>query len=401
MKHQNQDDYIYSIDPYLEFKKSKKKGAKKAFKAIGTVALALVISLSSVGGYIWYDNNYGQQPESIASPTPTATQVENRVYYELSTEESALTLPQVFQKAAPWVTYIEVQVEVPSNGFYAAQYGSGTGTGIVMTEDGYIMTNHHVVEDGTTFHVTTHDGVRYEAELVGSDPSTDIAVLKIDATGLDAAEFGDSSEIIVGEPAIVIGNPLGETFWQSMTEGIISATERTIESEGYIMSLIQTSAAVNPGNSGGPMINSRGQVIGVINSKIGAEDVEGIGFAIPVNTALRVAQDLIDTGYVSSRPMLGITVQSITAEQAAAYGLDSSDVGITVQEVQEGSAAELGGMKIGDKIVAIGGIEVESSAEFIYEKDKYSVGDTAIVTVIRDGQSLDLSITLQGSTQAQ
>ncbi|MBQ1271796.1 MAG: PDZ domain-containing protein, partial [Clostridia bacterium] len=167
--------------------------------------------------------------------------------------------------------------------------------------------------------------------------------------------------------------------------------------EDYIMSLIQIDAAVNPGNSGGPLINSRGQVIGVVNAKISQEDVEGIGFAIPIDTALKIANDLIDHGYVTDRPMLGITVQSISEEYAAYYGYEA---GITVTEVLPGSCAEAGGMQVGDKILSFNGVKVENSTELNYQKDKCSVGDTVTITVERDGQTVDLTIVLAAGTSA-
>ena len=272
-----------------------------------------------------------------------------------------------------------------------------TGTGIIMTEDGYIITNNHVIEGATSIVVTAGDGNDYQASVVGSEAQSDIAVLKIEATGLQAAEFGKSSDLVVGETAIVIGNPLGLTFADTMTQGIISSIEREVQIDEYIMSLIQIDAAVNPGNSGGPLINSQGQVVGVVNAKVSDSDVEGIGFAIPIDTALDIANDLIEYGYVQGRPVLGITVMSITESQAYYYGYEP---GITVTEVTPGSCAEQGGIKVGDKIVAFNGVEVSTSTELNFQKEKCSIGDTVTITVERDGQTLDLSVTLSQGTAA-
>ena len=182
-----------------------------------------------------------------------------------------------------------------------------------------------------------------------------------------------------------------------MTIGYVSATERVVQISEYMMTLIQVDAAVNPGNSGGPLINSRGQVVGVVNAKISQDAVEGIGFAIPIDTAMTIAQDLIDHGYVTNRPMLGITVQSISEQQAAYYGYEP---GITVTEVSPGSCAEQGGMKVGDKILAFNGVEVSNATELNFEKDKCSVGDTVTITIERDGQQMDLTIVLSAGTAA-
>ena len=202
---------------------------------------------------------------------------------------------------------------------------------------------------------------------------------------------------MVGDTAIVIGNPLGLTFADTMTQGIISSIEREVQIDEYIMSLIQIDAAVNPGNSGGPLINSQGQVVGVVNAKVSDSDVEGIGFAIPIDTALDIANDLIEYGYVQGRPVLGITVMSITESQAYYYGYEP---GITVTEVTPGSCAEQGGIKVGDKIVAFNGVEVSTSTELNFQKEKCSIGDTVTITVERDGQTLDLSVTLSQGTAA-
>ncbi|MBQ9924745.1 MAG: trypsin-like peptidase domain-containing protein, partial [Clostridia bacterium] len=282
--------------------------------------------------------------------------------------------------------------------YVQSRYGTSesTGTGIIMSEDGYIITNHHVIDGATAVYVAIN-GEEYQAAIVGSEAKSDIAVLKIEASGLQAAEFGSSAELVTGDSAIVIGNPLGLEFADTMTIGYVSATERVVQISEYIMTLIQVDAAVNPGNSGGPLINSQGQVVGVVNAKISQDAVEGIGFAIPIDTAMTIAQDLIDHGYVTNRPMLGITVQSISEQQAAYYGYEP---GITVTEVSPGSCAEQGGMKVGDKILAFNGVEVSNATELNFEKDKCNVGDTVTITIERDGQQMDLTIVLSAGTAA-
>ena len=226
---------------------------------------------------------------------------------------------------------------------------------------------------------------------MGSDTNSDIAVVKIDESNLPAAKFGDSSTLKVGDEAYVVGNPLGSDLAFTLTVGYVSSLEREVNIEDTLMTLMQIDAAVNPGNSGGSLADKNGYIVGVINAKIADENVEGIGFAIPINTALKVASDLIQHGYVASRPMLGVTVQSVTKEQAMIYNLEA---GITVTEVQEGSCADKGGVKVGDKITHFNGVAVSTGGELNFQKEKYSIGDTVTLTVIRDGKSKDLTIVL-------
>jgi len=406
--YQNDPDYGSSIMP--ENTQKKQSPRRRGGAAALGVILALLVAVSAFAGITWLSaddaETQGSLPErQTAADTP---EVRTQSYYPLTAGEG-LTVPQVYQKVVESVVAIscELETETSSGGSFFFGYGYGygqdpmprsgsaTGTGIVFSEDGYIVTNHHVVEDAVKITVTTHDGSEYTAELVGSDENTDIAVIKIEASGLTPAEFGDSSSVIVGEAALVVGNPLGSTFAETLTTGVISSTARTITINQNTMTLIQTDAAVNPGNSGGPLANSRGQVVGVVNAKISRDDVEGIGFAIPSSTAVRVASDIIDHGYVASRPMLGIIVRSVTSEQAAYYGLEA---GITVTEVSEGSAAAEAGIEVGDKIIAFNGVAVSTSAELNYEKEKCRIGDAATITVMRDGKSMDLTVRLKGGT---
>lgn len=362
-----------------------KKGRWGRRLLAGLLVCCLMIgsSVASVAGYVWY---IGGNSANSKQPVQGGQQV----VYTLETREGALTPQEIFVKCSPSVVAIVSQSQ--------SRFGiaESSGTGIIMREDGYIITNHHVIDGAAQVTVTTKDG-EYPATVVGSEAKSDIAVLKIDAQGLTAAEFGQSSELVTGDSAIVIGNPLGLEFADTMTVGYVSATEREVQISEYIMSLIQIDAAVNPGNSGGPLINSRGQVVGVVNAKISQDDVEGIGFAIPIDTALDIANDLIEHGYVTNRPMLGITVQSISQEQAIYYGYEP---GITVTEVSPGSCAEKGGMKVGDKIIAFNGVEVSDATELNYQKDKCGIGDTVTITVERDGTQLDLTIVLAAGTTA-
>ena len=229
------------------------------------------------------------------------------------------------------------------------------------------------------------------AELVGKDTQTDLAVLKIDRTGLTAAEFGTSSEIKVGEVSIVIGNPLGFDLANSVTAGIISATDRTITIEDRTMNMFQTDASINNGNSGGPVINAYGQVIGIASEKIASTYGEGLGFAIPIDEAVPILQDLIDYGYVTGRPTLGISGQNVTQIYSQYYDIP---MGFFVREVQSGSAAEKADIRVNDIVIGIEGDLIESIEEFNEIKDNYKAGDKITVSVYRDGSILDKEVTL-------
>lgn len=215
-----------------------------------------------------------------------------------------------------------VEVTTKTNSGYFGEVATGAGSGVILTADGYIVTNHHVVDGGSAFTVRTRSGDTYEASLVGSDSQTDLAVLKIDAEGLTPAVLGDSDKLVVGETAVAIGNPLGE-LGGTVTSGIISALSREITtSAGATMELLQTNAAINPGNSGGGLFNSSGELIGIVNAKSVGEDIEGLGFAIPINTAKSVIEDLISDGYVRGRIDTGFTVVDLTDQATALqYGV--------------------------------------------------------------------------------
>lgn len=390
---------------------------KKALKAIGCGLLALVftatVSVGSILGYVHFTEQEAPAVSQVGTNTQTSHTVTQTIYVQPElTGDGVLTTAQVYHKAVPWVAAIKCQVIQTVSGssygdFFGGMFGGqdqsvvgeSTGTGIVYREDGYILTNAHVVDDATKIEVTLHDGQSYEAKVIGSDADIDLALLKVDAKGLSPAQFGDSDQIVVGEPAIVVGNPLGSEFANTCTQGIISFSGRAVEMDtNLMMDLIQVDAAVSPGNSGGPLLNNRGQVVGVISAKIAEDNVEGIGFAIPGNTACQVAQDFLEYGYYRSRPMIGMTVQTVTQQQAAYYG---TEAGITVTEVSPGGAADLAGVKVGDKILAINGEAAETAAQLNLIKERSKVGDTIVLTVEREGKTLDLNLVLQAAQQDQ
>lgn len=391
----NNNEYEFNFDDLDPFyadalKKQKSKSRKNLFRSLGILALVLILVCAIPFASIYvYENMRKDDPSSHTTIANNNGTAQNTVTYLPTVNEDALTTPQIYSKTIDSV--VAITTYVSQNG-YETPYG--TGTGIIMSEDGYIITNAHVIDNGSKIKVKLHDDTEYDAVVVGSDSKVDIAVVKIEATGLSAGTFGDPNELVFGEPAVVIGNPLG-TFAGTITQGIISATSREIEIGGYIMKVMQTDAAVNPGNSGGPIINCRGEIVGVVSSKISQDGVEGISFAIPMDTALSVANDFIEYGYVKNRPMLGVSIEVIDSYYAQFYGMQP---GLRVASVQDGSAADEAGVLPGDRITAFNGIEVTSMAELDYEKDKCKIGDTVDITIIRNGQQLILPLTLKENT---
>ena len=307
----------------------------------------------------------------------------------------AMSIAQIAQKVGPSV--VEVTTEaVQTNGIFTQYVTNGAGSGVIISEDGYILTNNHVVEGQSTVKVTTSDKQQYDATVVGTDDKTDIAVLKIDASGLTPAVIGDSDGLVVGETAVAVGNPLG-TLGGTVTDGIISALDREVTVNNQTMTLLQMSAAVSPGNSGGGLFNERGELVGIVNAKSGGSDVEGIGFAVPINTAMEVAEQLIANGYVSGRPAMGIQVVAITDLQTAMQA-GVSQLGVYVQRVDEGSAAEKAGLKVGDMFVSVDGTAVSSTSDVTAVLDQHQVGDTIEVQVVRGKQVFSLNVTLQEKT---
>ena len=255
--------------------------------------------------------------------------------------------------------------------------GKATGSGIIMTADGYIVTNAHVVDGAENVTILLDSQNEYEAEIIGSDAQTDIAVLKISADEkITPAEFGNSDELVVGETAVAIGNPLGFEFYSTVTSGIISGLDRELTIEDKLLRLIQTDAAINGGNSGGALVNSFGQVIGISSAKIVTIDAEGMGFAIPINDALPIIHELINNGYVTGRPLIGIAGFDIDERTAFYYNMKE---GVYVAQIKENSPAELAGMKVGDIIISANDTEIKTMIDLNKIKNDFKPNDTVSV----------------------
>ena len=322
---------------------------------------------------------------------------------QISLEEYSATGIGVAQKILPSI--VGIRVEFPVNSIFLNQSGStatAEGSGIIISEDGYILTNNHVVSSASSSSYYSlgeaskisvylyNDSTAYEASIVGTDEETDLAVIKIDKTGLTAAELGDSDSVAVGEFAMAVGNPLG--MQSSITAGVISGVNREVtDSDGKTFTVIQTDAAINSGNSGGALVNSQGQVIGINTLKVSATGVEGMGFAIPINSAKPIYEDLIQYNKVR-RPYIGISGRDL--DQATAQRNNLVE-GVYVVSVEEFSAAEKAGIRAGDVIIRADGTDVKTMDELNAVKNTHNIGDQMTIVVNRNGEEKELTLTLQ------
>lgn len=356
---------------------------KKWGRIVAVASLCLAVSLGSLLD--------GIGPDVTDSSSESAT-VE-AVFLTGSLSES-LSIPEIAELAAPSV--VEITTEVIVTGQRTPQYVSeGAGSGVVITEDGYIVTNNHVIEGAEKITVRLVSGDEYEAELIGTDEQTDIAIIKIEASGLSPASLGDSSTLVVGNLVVAIGNPLGQ-LGGTVTDGIISALDRDITLDDQTMSLLQTNAAINPGNSGGGLFDGSGNLIGIVVAKSSGTDVEGLGFAIPINDVKSVMLELMQNGYVRGRISLGMTFLDIASNQEAMM-YRVSQTGVYVLKVTSGSNAEAAGLKSGDLIISVGGTEVSTAAEITAAIDGYEVGDSVEIKVIRNSAEKVSTLTLEES----
>ena len=279
-------------------------------------------------------------------------------------------------------------------------YLAGTGSGFIISEDGYVITNYHVVNGADELTVTTHLGEEYDAELIGSDEINDVALLKLDADGLDPVEIGSSDDLLVGDMVIAIGNPLGE-LTATATVGYVSGKDRSVTTDGTMINMLQTDAAINSGNSGGPLFNMKGQVIGITTAKYSGESssgasIEGIGFAIPIDDVMGMIEDFKSYGYLRNQAYLGVTVMNMDASTASMYNLP---VGPYVQTVVEGGSADNAGVLPQDIIIAVGEYEVDSNATLTSTLRRFSAGDSTTITVFRAGAEVVLDITFDERPQ--
>lgn len=421
------NSFAYSSQPV---QKQKKKRKFTGLKVVAFVLCLAIVGVGSVQAYKMFNDNDSQLAEFNAATSADKNKSESSdeeskspehsknndvpSLIELASRSDAKPIPDIVDEIMPSVVGVSSTFEFTQNYSYGGMWGFGstqpqtrkavgTGTGFIITDDGYIVTNAHVIYDqeynaGEALEVSVlfKDESEHEAKIIAYDVETDIAVLKVNETGLKPAELGDSDELRVGELVITVGNPLGFDLFGSVTSGIVSALNRQISINEKSMNLIQTDAAINSGNSGGPLLNSCGQVIGINSAKMsssyGSASVEGLGFAIPIKEAKIIIDDLINNGYVTGRPQIGIVTVDVTEAYSSYLGLP---MGVYVQSVQEGSAAELAGLQVGDVIIGIQGEAITTGEELNQIKNTYKAGDKIKLTVERQGQDIEISVMLQ------
>ena len=360
--------YSYSSAPQQPPVPQKKKGSKVLLRVLACVGVAAL--------------GFGAAQAAAAG----------------STGGTSMSVQQIASVVSPSVVAITTEQMSSSQTWFGGYYvQSGAGSGVIISQDGYILTCAHVVSGATSVKVQLNGSDEsYDATVVGQDSTSDIAVLKIDATGLTPAVIGDSDALAVGEVAVAVGNPLG-TLSNTVTDGIVSALNRQVTVQDNDMTLIQTDASISPGNSGGGLFNANGELIGIVNAKSSYSEAEGIGFAIPINTAMEIGRQLIENGSVA-RPALGVKIMDVTDAQTAQQ-LGVSTMGVYVVEVTKGSGADAAGVQAGDRVLAVDDTAVsDSSALKNYLKDK-GIGDTVNLQVERDGKVLTLAVTLGSSAQ--
>lgn len=431
--------YSYGAPPAAEVPSPKKPKKHIALKVTAFALCLAIVGLGSIQVYKFMDDsrlspeisessNESSEKDDKQSSSKNDSYEEDETsqppseplpgLFELAAREDAKSIPDIVDEIMPSVVGVSSTFEITENysswGFGFSSGGQtsqaiGTGTGIVMTEDGYILTNAHVIYDSSedynageavSVSVLFSDETEYDAKIYAYDVETDLAILKVDETGFTPAEFGDSSQLRIGELVIAVGNPLGFELFGSVTSGIVSALDRKLSINDQSLSLIQTDTAINQGNSGGPLLNSCGQVIGINSSKLSASygmaSIEGLGFAIPINEAKAIIDDLINYRHVTGRPQIGITTVDITEAYSNYLGLP---MGLYVRGVGKGSAAEEAGIRAGDIIIGINDEAVTTMDELNAVKNQFKAGDTVTLKINRDGEDIDVSLTLHDASE--
>lgn len=387
--------------PPVRSEKDRKKKREERISFYPVLALILVLGIlagSAVTG-VYFNRRLYTLEESLLSMRQEkgASDATASEIAELDSEEAepVLSPADIYQLATQQVVGIRTEFTV-TNFFGMTSSGAVSGSGFIISPDGYILTNYHVIEDAhlrkLNVDVITYDSSKYSAAIIGIEPGNDLAVLKIDAEGLSAAVIGNSDSLQVGDPIYAIGNPLGELEF-SMSTGYVSALDRVISTdEGESINMFQLDAAVNEGNSGGPVYNQAGDVVGIVTAKYSSAGVEGLGFAIPSNDANEIAVDLITKGYVSGKAALGVSVNNeYTAMYAQYYGMP---LGAYVDSVIAGSAAEAAGMQPRDIIISIDDTVIQNYNDLRKALRQYRANDEAVITVYRSGEYVELTITL-------
>ncbi len=394
------------VDPEQEIQRKRKKRRRRN-TIILLIAISVFVFVGTVSSFVflykYFDEGYGPhsessvhssaQEESRPSSDMKGPGVENGPTIQLQDrpdlDAETMTIPEIFQAVSPSVVMI----------LAGDDDSMGLGTGIIMSSDGYIITNAHIIDGADNIQIVMNDNKTvHDAQIMGADTQSDIAVLKIEATHLQPAVFGDSEQVVIGESVVTIGNPYSVDYAQTVTNGIISGIRHNVYDGKTNTNLLQTNAQLNPGNSGGPLINMYGQVIGINSSKImssGNSTYEGMGFAIPMTDAKEIVDELIRFGYIKPDPVIGVTVSFVDTDTAIAEDTVS---GCMVMSIEKNSDAYRKGLRIGDIITTINGKEFDDLEGFIEEKNRFEIGDTIELTYWRMGKIQTVRVTLSSAT---
>lgn len=360
------------------------------------IVLCVVVSgFFGIGGAVLGSSLLGDSGSSGSSSSSGS--VKTTGYNLQDATGSNMTVQEITAKAKDSV--VEIKTESVSSDSWMQQYVTeGAGSGVIISKDGYIMTNNHVIDGASKITVTTSDEKEYEAKLIGTDSNSDVAVIKIKASDLTPATYGNSDQLKVGDMAVAIGNPLGE-LGGTVTAGIISALDRELSIDGKTMTLLQTDSSINPGNSGGGLFNGDGQLIGIVVAKSSGSDVEGLGFAIPINKAADVAQQLMDNGYVKGQPYTGMSYtegsQQSDFDSFFSNGSSSSSSKNVYIASVDSSKAKRAGFQAGDMVFAVDGKQITAFEDLSSIITSHKVGDKVTYTIVRNGKTQDIKLTLQ------
>ncbi len=389
---QFQSYYYQSSNPQppVQEQPAKPKKSRTGLK-IAALALACALLGGGVGGGIAWSAIRSQTSQAeIAVSSRPATEV----VIKTVDGKSPMTDAEVYAANVNSAVSINVTGSAGTNFFGQPVQTASSGSGFVLTPDGYIATNYHVVQNAETVKVTMYNGDEYDAKFIGGDKDYDIAVIKVEASDLQAVVMGDSDTLNVGDRVLAIGNPLGElTFSQS--GGMVSSVNRAINVDGTPFNMIQTDASINSGNSGGPLFNQYGEVVGIVSAKYSSSgsgsSVEGLGFAIPMNDVFAMIEDIMTNGYITNKPYLGITPGSMTEEMAAQYRYEITE-GVFIYSVEDGSAADKAGLRMGDVITKVDDTQIKDTDDLNMAKKQYSAGDSATLTFYRQNQEMTAEV---------
>ena len=379
-----------------------KKKKNSIWEKSGVKVTALLLACALVGGGAGFGG--AALARSVGVGGGTAIHQSDRTVQEVTvkkvTGQTLMTPAEVYASTVGSVVSINCSA-VSTNIFGQRVESASSGSGFVITQDGYIVTNHHVVASASSVKVTMYDGKEYSAAVVGSDSDYDVAVLKVETTGLQPVTLGNSADVNVGDTVLAIGNPLGELTF-SMSQGIVSCCDRAINVSGTPFNMIQVDASINPGNSGGPLMNLYGEVVGIVSAKYSSYSntaVEGLGFAIPIGDVQAVITDIMENGQITSKPSMGITAGTMTRQMATQYQIDK-DNGVFVYSVDKGGAGEKAGLRMGDVITKVDSMEITSMEDLTAAKKGHRAGDTVTVIYYRDGQNYSTELTFDAKTES-